>query len=210
MFFTKTRWGFPIKNNKPEECVRACKEVLNKIRKPQQIYHDNEGSVSSIEFVTLSNGHKVEQLIVSTKAPSAKRAVQTINNMIHTRIEGLDLPVEKWVEMLTAILTTYNNTKHSTTGVTPHEAKREDNIFKAWLNIKNKTEFNRKCPPLSVGNFVRNYEPPKHTKCYKSVWSSKVYNITFMNENGYLIYDYYKNKVYQRNKILNTDGAEDK
>ena len=38
------------------------------------------------------------------KAPFAERAVQTIKNMIHARIEGLDLPVEKWVEMLPAIL----------------------------------------------------------------------------------------------------------
>ena len=67
MFFTKMRWGVPIKNNKPEECVRACKEVLNKIRKPQQIYHDNEGSVSSIEFVTLSNGIRLKNLLLALK-----------------------------------------------------------------------------------------------------------------------------------------------
>ena len=59
-------------------------------------------------------------------------------------------------------LKTYNSTKHSTTGITPNEAKREDNKLKIWLNIKNKAEFNRKYPPLSVGSFVRIYEPPKH------------------------------------------------
>ena len=45
-----------------------------------------------------------------------------------------------------------------------------------------------------MGSFVRIYEPPKHKKGYKYVWSSKVYKITFMNENGYLIDDYSKKK----------------
>ena len=62
-----------------------------------------EGSFSSLKFIRLVKPHKIRQIIVSTKAPFAERAVQTIKNMIHTRIEGLDLPVEKWVEMLPAI-----------------------------------------------------------------------------------------------------------
>ena len=120
------------------------------------------------------NGRNIRQIIVSTKAPFAERAVQTIKNMIHARIEGLDLSVEKRVEMLPAILQKYNNTKHSTTSITPNEAKLEDNKLKVWLNIKNKAEFHRKHPPLSVCSFVRIYEPPKHKKNYKSVWNSKV------------------------------------
>ena len=208
--FTKMRWGVPIKNKKTEECIRAFQEVLDKIGKSQQIYHDNEGCFSSTECIRLLNEHNIKQIIVSTKAPFAERAVQTIKNMIHARIEGLDLSVEKWVEMLPAILKKYNNTKHSTTGVTPNEAKRDDNKLKVWLNIKNKAVFNRTCPPLSVGSFVRIYEPPKHKKGYKSIWSSKVYKITFMNENGYLIYDYYKRKVFQRNELLKIEGAEGK
>ena len=61
--------------------------------------------------------------------------------MIHARTEGLDLPVEKCVEMLPAILNKYNNTNHSTTNMTPNEAKREDNKLKVWLNFQNKAEF---------------------------------------------------------------------
>ena len=95
-------WGVPIKNKKPDEFIRAFKEVLDKIGIPKQTYHDNEGSFSSIEFIRLVNTHKIKQIIVSTKAPFAERAVQTIKNIIHARIEGLDLSVEKWVEMLPA------------------------------------------------------------------------------------------------------------
>ena len=106
-------------------------------------------------------------------------------------------------------LKTYNSTKHSTTNMTPNEAKREDKL-KVWLNIKNEAEFNRKYPPLSVGSFVRTYEPPKHKKGYKYVWSSKVYKIICMNDNGYPIDDYPKKKMCQRNELLKIQGNEDK
>ena len=121
--------------------------------------------------------------------------------MTHARTEGLDLSVEKYIEMLPAILKKCNNTKHSTTGITPNEAKREDNTIKVWLNNRSKTEFNRTYSPLSVGSFVGIYEPPKHAKGYTSVWSSKAYKITFMNENGYIIDDYSK-KAFQRGELL--------
>ena len=208
--FTKMLWGVPIKNKKPEECVRAFKEVLDKIGIPKQIYHDNEGSFSSTEFIRLINSHNIKQIIVSTKAPFAERAVQTIKNMIHARIEGLDLDVEKWVDMLPAILRKYNNTKHCTTYVTRNEAKRDDNKLKVLLNIKNKSECKRKYPPLNVGNSVRSYEPPKHKKGYKPVWSSTVYKIVFMNESGYLIDDYSKRNAFRRNELLKIEGAEGK
>ena len=75
--------------------LELFKEVLDKTGKSQQIYHDSEGLFSSTGFIRSLNEHRVKQIIGSTKAPFAERAVQTIRNMIHTRIEGLDLPVEK-------------------------------------------------------------------------------------------------------------------
>jgi len=208
--FTKMLWGVPIKNKKPEECIRAFKEVLDKIGKPKQIYHDNEGSFSSTEFIRLVNTHNIKQITVSTPPPFAERAIQTIKNMIHTRIEGLDLSVEKWVEMLPVILRKYNNTKHSTTNMTPNEATQTDNKLKVWLNIKNKAEFNRKYKPIKVGDKVRTYMKPKSMKKgYDSSWSKDVYTITFIKDNQYLINDH-RRRVWNRWELLKIEAAEDK
>ena len=97
-------FGVFLQRMKNQRNVLELLQRLDKIGKPQQIDHDSEGSSSSIELIILLHEHKIEQVIVSAKAPFAERAVQTIKNMIHTRTEGLDLPVEKWVEMLPAIL----------------------------------------------------------------------------------------------------------
>ena len=41
--FTKICHAVPIKDKKPEESVKAMKEVLEKIGVPEVLYHDNEG-----------------------------------------------------------------------------------------------------------------------------------------------------------------------
>ena len=66
------------------------------------------------------------------------------------------------VDMLQPVLKKYNNTKHSTTNMTPHEAKKKDNHVEVWLNIRSKANFNRMYPPLKVGDSVRTYIKP-HT-----------------------------------------------
>ena len=72
--------------------------------------------------------------------------VQTIKNMIHQRLEGLEQSKEQWVDILPSVLNKYNNTKHSTTGMKPNEAKKKDNHFEVWLNINSKATYNRKYP----------------------------------------------------------------
>ena len=87
------------------------KEVLEQIGVPGVIYHDNEGSWGSIEFIILLNSHQIKEIITSAPPPFAERAVQTIKPMIHTRLEGLELSVERWIDMLPSVLEKYNNTK---------------------------------------------------------------------------------------------------
>ena len=142
--FTKICHAVPIKDKKPQESIRAMKEVFEKIGVPEIIYHDNEGSWSSLEFIKLINSRKIKQIITSTPPPFAGRVVQTIKNMIHTRLEGLDMDKEKWIDMLGPVLKKYNNTKHSTTDFSPNEAKKNDNHFDVWLNIYSKVTYDRK------------------------------------------------------------------
>ena len=56
--------------------------------------------------------------------------------MIHKRLDGLELSKEQWVDMLPAIIHKYNNTEHSTTGVKPNDAKKDENKVEVWLNRK--------------------------------------------------------------------------
>jgi len=207
--FSKIIHAIAIKDKTPSECVRALKEVLNKIGIPKQLYHDNEGSFNSILFIRLCNENKIKQIVTSTPPHFAERAIQTIKNMIHTRLDGLEMSKEKWVDMLPFVLNKYNKTEHSTTGVTPNDAKQDENKVEVWLNIKNKAVYNRKYPPLKVLYKVRTYIKPKtFKKGYESTWSSTVYIIQLIKDGTYLLNNYEKKRVYHRHELLKVEGEE--
>ena len=210
--FTKYCHAVPIKDKRPEESVRAMKEVLNKIGIPKTIYHDFEGSWNSKEFIQVLNLAKIKQIITSTPPPFAERMIQTIKNMIHTRLGGLEMSKEKWVDLLPSILKKYNNTKHSTTDMSPNNAKQGNNNIEIWLNIYNKANFNRKYPPIKMGSEVRTYVKPKTmTKGYESKWSASVYKVIAITDDGkqYMVNNNTR-KLYSRHELLLVRGAEGK
>jgi len=102
--FSKYIWAVPIKDKKAPESIRAFTEVLEKIKTPQQIMSDREGGWESTEFVRFLNQHKIKHIISSSPPPFGERAVQEIKNMIHKRLDGLDLQKEKWIDVLPSVL----------------------------------------------------------------------------------------------------------
>ena len=209
--FTKICHAVPIKDKNPPESIRAMKEVLEILGKPETIYHDNEGSWSSTRFIRLLNEHKINQIITTSPPPFAERMVQTIKNMIHIRLEGLEINKEKWVDILPAVLKKYNNTVHSTINMTPNEAKDKKNHFEVWLNIYNNSNFARKYPPLKVGDSVRTYIKKKEgfKKGYESNWSKDVYKVIFYKDKQYLVNNN-KRRLYSRHELLKISGVEGK
>jgi len=149
--FTKYVCAVAIKDKKPAEVVRAMTEAFEKIGVPRQIYHDNEGSFNSVGFIRLINSKNVKQIITSKPPPFVERVIQTLKNMIHMRVEGLR--VEKWVELVPGVVRKYNSTKHSTTGLTPNEARDPKNQLETFINIKLKSKSNLRYPKLEVGGF---------------------------------------------------------
>lgn len=209
--FTKICHAVPIKDKKTPESIRAFKEVLEKIGIPENIYHDNEGSWSTTEFIKLLNQHKINQIITTAPPPFAERMVQTIKNMIHIRLEGLEINKEKWVDILPSVLKKYNNTEHSTINMKPNEAKDKKNHFEVWLNIHNKSNFARKYPPLKVGDNVRVYIKKKtgFTKGYDPKFSKEIYKVLFYKDKQYLVNNNTR-KLYSRHELLKVNAAEGK
>ena len=131
--------------------------------------------------------------------------------MIHTRLDGLELDKEKWVELLPSVLKKYNNQKHSTADMSPNMATKKDNHIEVWLNIRNKASFNRKYPPLAVGQKVRVYQKPTtFKKGYHSTWSKEIYTIQLIKDGAYLLNDYQKRRMYRRPELLKVDASEGK
>lgn len=208
--FTKYMWAVPIKDKRPPESIRAFKEILVKIGTPAQVLSDREGAWESDDFVALLNQHKIKHIISSSPPPFSERAVQEIKNMIHKRLDGLELSKEKWVDMLPPVLKKYNSRVHGSTGLSPNDARDDKNNIQVYLNMRQKAQFKRKYPPLSKLDSVRTYIKP-HTfkKGYHSSWSSQVYKVTYVENNQYLVNDN-KRRVYNRWELLKIEGSEGK
>ena len=99
-------------------------------------------------FIKLLNQHKIKQIITSTLPPFAERMIQTLKHMIHTRLGGLEISKEKWIDVLAPVLKRYNNNPHSTIEMSPNKAKQGNNNIEVWLNITNKAKFARTYPPI--------------------------------------------------------------
>jgi len=81
----------------------------------------------STEFIRLLNSKKIKHIISSSPPPFSERAVQEIKNMIHTRLDGLEMDAEKWIEVLPSVLKKYNSRTHGTTGLSPNDARDDKN-----------------------------------------------------------------------------------
>jgi hypothetical protein len=210
--FTKFCHSVPIKDKQPAESVRAMKEILKVIGVPEVIYHDNEGSWNSGGFIQLLNQNKIKQIITSTPPPFAERMIQSLKNMIHTRLGGLEISKEKWIDILPAVLKKYNNTKHSTIGMSPNQAKQGNDNIEIWLNIHNKATFSRSYPPLKKSSEVRVYVKPKTmTKGYDSRWTKEVYKvIAITDDNKQFMVNNNSKRLYSRHELLLVRGTEGK
>ena len=210
--FTKFCHAVPIKDKQPKESIRAMREILKVIGVPEVLYHDNEGSWNSGDFIQLLNQHNIKQIITSTPPPFSERMVQTIKNMIHTRLGGLEIDEQEWINLLPSVLKKYNNTKHSTINMSPNQAKQGNDNVEIWLNITNKANFNRKYPPLKKGSEVRTYIKPKTmTKGYNSRWSKEVYKIVAITGDGkQFMVSNNSRRLYSRHELLLVRGTEGK
>ena len=183
--FTKICHAVPIKDKKPAKSIRAVNEVLYNIGVMNTLYHDNEGSWSSTYFIRLINSNNIKLIITSTPPTFAERMVQTIKNMMHQRLEGLEISKDKWVYILQCVLKKYNDTSHSTTGMKPNEAVKSSNHVGVWFNINSKATDNREYKPIKVGDKVRSYvKPTSMKKGNGSVWSKEILEVTCIKYNN--------------------------
>ena len=61
----------------------------------------------------------------------------------------------QWTDYILEIILTYNKDVHSATGLTPNEARKEKNAFKAKLNVSVKASKENMYPTLEVGDRVK-------------------------------------------------------
>ena len=150
----------PIKTKNGEDVLEASKEALGKMgKKPKMIYTDDERAIAGEDFKDYVEGEGITLRRTRGHPAFAERFIRTYKDMLFKRAEADEKKGKaniQWVDYNLKIMLTYNDKmKHSATGMTPKEARKDKNEFRAMLNVASKAKKERIYPTLEVGDKVK-------------------------------------------------------
>ena len=150
----------PIKTKNGEDVLEATKEALGKMgKKPKMIYTDDERAIAGEDFKDYVEGEGITLRRTRGHPAFAERFIRTYKDMLFKRVEADEKKGKaniQWVDYNLEIMLTYNDKmKHSATGMTPKEARKDKNKFRAMLNVASKAKKERIYPTLEVGDKVK-------------------------------------------------------
>lgn len=215
-YFSKWITAIPLKTKQGKDLVEALKQLLNEVGHFDTLVSDQEGGTNTPEFIKILNENKIRHIITSKPNGMVERAIKTIKDLIHTRIVGLKLEHERWIDLLPKVVKLYNEKRiHSTIGTTPRQARDPSNRLQVYLNIRKKAHFNKSYPVLRENDLVRTaIKKGALSKGHHPNFSSQVYKILRVNvhEDGtrsYLL-NHPNKKMYYQWELRRVDDVQDK
>ena len=158
--FTKWTQVVMVASKKWPDVLEGIKKLIPMMGgKPKSIYSDDEGAFNSKEIQKYFNDEGIRHLVTRSHAPVAERQIRTFKNMIYKRLEAPKNEGKQWFDLLDPVLVTYNRQRvHSSTQMTPHEARQNNNQQSVKFNLELKRQHGRKYPEISVGDIVKVYK----------------------------------------------------
>lgn len=175
--FSKFVHVVPIDRKLASQWKKALNEVFEVMGKPKVIYSDPDSSLLGTDMKKFLKDQNVDHITTLEHAPIAERAIRTIKAELDNRIKR---EVKWWTSYIPEVLKKYNNKMiHASTGMTPNEAKKEENDFDVRTNLEIKRINGRKYPELNIGDKVRIYKKRKaFDKERVGVWEDGYRRIT--------------------------------
>ena len=150
----------PIKTKNGEDVLEATKEALRKMgKKPKMIYTDDERAIAGEDFKDYVEGEGIELYRTRNHPAFAERFIRTYKDMLFKRVEADEKKGKaniQWTDYNLEIMLTYNDKmKHSAINMTPSEARKDKNEFRAMINVASKAKKEKIYPELFVGDKVK-------------------------------------------------------
>ena len=208
--FSKKAHIVAMQNRDGETVYDAFMECFKVLGFPNSIYSDDDGAFNYKKFQDFIKGEGIDHIITLTHAIVAERFIRTIKKMISDRAL---ITKGAWTILLKPSLDKYNNKmEHSTTGMTPDKAHKDENSVKVKANSLLKEKYLRKYPNINEGDKVKTYVKGKGNytsrKESRNQWSERSYEVKEikrdMQLNKYYLLDGLQ-KRYNRHEILLVD-----
>jgi len=180
--FSKYCQIVPIHGKTTEEILDALIEGMKLMKGlPEVIYSDNEPCFSSTKIKEYFRDNHIKHIITLNHAAVAERTIRTIKDMIYKRVENTG---HAWTDLLYQVILTYNNKNiHSSTKMTPDEARKPANELTVKVNLELKRRTTRVYPDVEVGDSVKTYKKKTvMTKERISRWSDEIHLVEYITE----------------------------
>jgi hypothetical protein len=157
--FSKYVHVVPIDRKLVSHWKRALNDIFDVMGTPKVIYSDPDASILGTEMTKFLKDKNIDLITTLEHAPIAERAIRTIKAELDKRIKR---EPKLWTTYLGEVLKKYNNKmEHSGIGMTPNEARKEENDFDVRTNLEIQRISTRKYHELKVGEKVRVYKKRK-------------------------------------------------
>ena len=157
----------PIKTKNAEDVLEATKEALGKMgKKPKMIYTDDERAIAGEDFKDYVEGEGITLHRTRGHPAFAERFIRTYKDMLLKRVDADEKKGKaniQWVDYNLEIMLTYNDKmNHSATGMTPNQARKEKNEFRAMINVASKAKKEKHIPNIRGGRQSKDNEKERN------------------------------------------------
>jgi len=174
--FTKFAWAIPLKSKTAKEVANAMSKILH-TRTPKLMQLDNGKEFYNSIFDNLMIKFNIKKYSVysTKKACIIERFNRTLKSLMYK--EFTSIGSQKWINILPKLIEKYNNTKHSTIGMTPVQADK--NPSSVILKRRKITDCTIK---FKLGDKVRiSIHKGVFTKGYLPNWSTEIFSVVKIN-----------------------------
>lgn len=151
--FSKFAWAVPVKNKTGVEVSAGMESVLRQGRVPKNLHVDQGSEFYNKDFERLMQKYKIN--MYSTYSNCKALIIERFNRTLKSKMwKKFSLQGNyKWLDILTILIRSYNNTKHRTIGMKPKDvnATNEAEVMKRFQN----KSVNFRKPKFKVNDKVR-------------------------------------------------------
>ena len=177
--FSKYGWIVPLKDKKGESVTEAFETIFKEGRRPQYLWVDKgkEFYNKHLKDLLEKNGIHMYSTENEEKSSVVERWNRTIKSKMWKQftVQGNTM----YLDILPKLVKQYNNTKHSSTKMTPVEASKKSNEGTVYFNLYGDTETLKQKPKFKTGDKVRisKYKRNVFDKGYTPNWTEEVFTV---------------------------------
>lgn len=202
--FTKQADIELIKKRTKIQTATAMLTLIDRMGVPKIIYCDEGSEFDNEVFKQLCLDMNIELIFTFTHATMIERFNRTIKEMMNKYLQSTNS--KTITNALPKLIKNYNNSYHTTIGMTPNEVNKETQHF-AQVNIINHAQL-KPTKPIQIGTQVRlELKPKSFKKGYKPKFSRSLHEVTSKDKNYYYV-DHDLKRGYFRSNLQVVTSVE--